>query len=320
MCYQCIFCLIRSFEKLLQRYSIKDEIKEKLVFEFISYLVNISSFASLPEVTRQAYHLVMEAIQDPDPYKEEKRQCNDLVLNRYEELKETVQEFSSPFNSALQLSLAGNIMDIATVPEFFKDCSKSLDESLINIWTKDFAIDHSDELKNRLDNSKLLLVLGDNCGEAVMDKLFLETIQHPNVYYAVRGGPVLNDVTMEDAKYIGLDSVSHIISNGYDAPSTLLEHASDEFIDVFNHADVIISKGQGNFEGLLNQKTNKHIFFLMMAKCNVIADHLGVHMGDYVVVHNHERVFSEMLKRMQSKWGTYQTNNVAQMNNKVSHT
>lgn len=106
---------------------------------------------------------------------------------------------------------------------------------------------------------------------------------HPNLWFAVRGAPVINDVTPEDAHYTGMDEVARIISNGHDAPSTLPEHCSSEFMEVFNKADVIISKGQGNLEGLLDYPTDKEIFFLLMVKCDVIADILGVSKGSFVV-------------------------------------
>jgi uncharacterized protein with ATP-grasp and redox domains len=134
-------------------------------------------------------------------------------------------------------------------------------------------------------NAKNILYLGDNAGEIVMDKLFLETIKHQNVYYAVRGMPVINDVTIEDAKYVGIDKFAKIISNGYDSPSTILDKCSEEFINIYNKADLIISKGQGNLEGLINVK-NEKIFFLLMVKCGVIGDELGVKKGDFVVYNN----------------------------------
>lgn len=118
----------------------------------------------------------------------------------------------------------------------------------------------------------------------MFDKLFIEAIMHPLLVYAVRGGPIINDATMDDARYCGMDKVADVISNGYDAPSTILEHCSPAFREVFEHADVIISKGQGNFEGLCG-KTNKPIFFLLMAKCDVIADALKVQKGSFVIQH-----------------------------------
>ena len=108
---------------------------------------------------------------------------------------------------------------------------------------------------------------------------------HPNLYYAVRGAPVINDATMEDALQVGMDRVADILPNGYDAPSTIVENCSPEFRKIFNQADVIISKGQGNLEGLLGT-ADKNIYFLLMVKCEVIADALQVQKGDFVVKKN----------------------------------
>jgi damage-control phosphatase, subfamily I len=114
----------------------------------------------------------------------------------------------------------------------------------------------SSELKEALSTAKTVLYLGDNAGEIVLDKLFIETLMHPNLYLAVRGAPVINDATLDDAQYVGIDTVADVISNGYDAPSTIVDGCSPQFQELFNKADVIISKGQGNLEGLLD-KTDK---------------------------------------------------------------
>jgi len=153
------------------------------------------------------------------------------------------------------------------------------------VLKSDFSINHSYELKEALSNAKTVLYLGDNSGEIVLDKLFIETIMHPNLHFAVRGAPVINDVTIDDARYVGIYKVADVISNGYDAPSTIIDKCSEEFQKHFNDADVIISKGQGNLEGLLH-KTHKTVFFLLMVKCDVIAEALGVKKGDFVVMKN----------------------------------
>ena len=173
-------------------------------------------------------------------------------------------------------------MDVAAVPDFSNNSQKYFNNTVNKVLTSDFAIDDSLLLKNKINESKTILFLGDNAGEIVMDKLFLETIKHPNVYYAVKGNPVMNDATIKDARYVGIDKVVKVISNGYDAPSTILDKCSDEFMDIYDKADLIISKGQGNLEGLLNTH-NKKIFFLLMIKCDVIGNYLGVKKGDFVV-------------------------------------
>jgi uncharacterized protein with ATP-grasp and redox domains len=176
-------------------------------------------------------------------------------------------------------------MDYAACPEFFINSEQYFDKIINEVLIAEFAIDNSKELEEEIRNSKTLLLLGDNAGEIVMDKLLLETIGHPNVFYAVRDKPVINDVTAEDAYYTGINTLATIISNGYDAPSTIIEKASVEFLAVYNNADLIISKGQGNFEGL-SSNTREDLFFLLIVKCDVIARLLGVKKGDYVVKKN----------------------------------
>ncbi len=232
---------------------------------------------SVPAFSRELHSLLREYTRNPDPYKEVKRQSNDLALHMYPDLKKRVRESGNPFETALRLAIAGNIIDYGISDHF--DIPGTLDKVLHS----DFAINHSEELKQTLSKAGSVLYLGDNCGEIVFDKLFIETLKHPNLCFAVRGAPVINDVTQEDAHYTGMDEVARIISNGHDAPSTLLEHCSSEFLEVFNKTDVIISKGQGNLEGLLENTADKEVFFLLMVKCDVIADILGVSKGSFVV-------------------------------------
>jgi len=127
-----------------------------------------------------------------------------------------------------------------------------------------------------------VLYLGDNAGEIVFDKLFIQTMNHKRIIYAVRGMPVINDATMEDAEYVGMKESARVISNGYDAPSTIVDKSSDEFKSYFYSASLIISKGQGNLEGLVHLN-DKRIFFLLMVKCNVMAEYLRVEKDSFVV-------------------------------------
>lgn len=119
----------------------------------------------------------------------------------------------------------------------------------------------------------------------MFDKLFIETIMHHEVFYAVKGAPILNDVTMTDAHAVGMDVVADVISNGFNAPSTVLEKCGKEFLEIYDSADLIISKGQGNYEGLMHI-TDSRIFFLLMVKCDVIAEKLCVKKGDFIVYHH----------------------------------
>jgi uncharacterized protein with ATP-grasp and redox domains len=277
--YRCFFCFARAFERLIEKGNLQPKEKKQFANDMFGLFNDVKYDFSIPMVSRELHVLLKQYSNNPDPYKEEKKQSNDLVLGMYPELKDILFQSDNYFNTALRLAIAGNIIDFGISNTF--DLHSTIDKVL----NSDFAIDDSIQLKQALSEAKTVLYLGDNCGEIVFDKLFIETIMHPNLIYAVRGVPVINDVTSEDAKYVEMDLVADVISNGYDAPSTLLEHCSTEFLEVFNRADVIISKGQGNLEGLLG-KTQKEVYFLLMVKCEVIADVLGVKKGDFVVMKN----------------------------------
>jgi len=281
--YRCFFCFTRAFGLLLEKENISIEAKNSFTSEMAGLYSKCCVNFSAPAFSRELHTILKQYTHNPDPYKDEKKQSNDLVLNMYPDLKNHVLLSNNPFDTALRLAIAGNIIDFAIGANF------DLQSTINKVLHSNFAIDHCIQLKQALSNAKTVLYLGDNCGEIVFDKLFIENIMHPNLHYALRGAPIINDATMDDAKYVGMDIVARVISNGYDAPSTVLEHCSTEFTDIFNRADVIISKGQGNLEGLLD-KTNKEVYFLLMVKCDVIADALKVKKGDFVVKKNNTKL------------------------------
>jgi hypothetical protein len=181
------------------------------------------------------------------------------------------------FDMALRLAIAGNIMDYGAANSF------DIHETIEHVLSVKFAIDKTKQLKQRISQAKSILYLGDNAGEIVFDKLFIEVLRHPDLTYVVRGGVTLNDATLEDAETVGMMSVANVITNGFDAPSTVLEKSSDEFLAYFQSADLIISKGQGNLEGLIHEKDSR-CFFLLMVKCEVMAEFLNVDKGSIVVL------------------------------------
>lgn len=199
-----------------------------------------------------------------------------MVLGLYPQLKEQVLHSANPFDTALRLAIAGNIIDLAVCNEF------NLPAAMSKVLSSNFAVDNSNELKLELARANSVLYLGDNAGEIVFDKLLIETIMHPNLTYVVRGSSIVNDATLNDATYVGINLVADVISNGYDAPSTIFECCSQEFKEIFMQADVIIAKGQGNFEGLFTNSP-KNFFSLLMVKCDVIADALAVLKGDFII-------------------------------------
>lgn len=279
MNYKCIFCQLRSFEKLLEKYQLTENQKNSLTKEFLSWFSEIGDNIKSPEITRDIHAKIRQVLQDNDPFHEDKKSANEYLLSRYDEFRNLIDQAEDPFKTALKLAIAGNIIDLGPGTNF------DVDQTIQHVLQSEFSVDHSEKLRKAIENAKTILYLGDNAGEIVMDRLFIETLGHPHVRYAVRGKPVLNDVTKEDANKVGMQKVARVISNGYDAPSTLLSRASAKFRDVYENADLIISKGMGNLEGLLEVK-NKDIYFLLMVKCQVIGDLIDAKKGDIVVRRN----------------------------------
>jgi uncharacterized protein with ATP-grasp and redox domains len=273
---RCKDCFKSNFERLLIRSPLTtQQVSEFTVF--FQLLVNEESSITSPEFQRELQNKLRELNGISDPYFDEKKISNQLALELYREWKPAVLASENPFQLALRLALAGNVMDYAITSQF--DLQLTIEKVLGAV----FSVDHSARLRQRIRDSKRILYIGDNAGEIVFDRLLIETIMHPYVTYAVRGGPAINDATLEDSTETGMDWVADVISNGYDAPSTILHKTSPEFREQYDAADVIISKGQGNFEGLMEVK-DPRIFFLLMIKCDYIAEKIGVTKGSFVVL------------------------------------
>ncbi len=273
---ECYFCINKTVEKLIQKFNPSAEIAEDFVFSVNKLLGNEWNTTN-PHLATKIHRLAREKLNINDLYREEKFQANQLLLEHYHEWKLLIANSRNPFQMAAKLAVIGNIIDYG---------AHSVNEDILtqikSLTSNELAVDNTTELFDRIKSADSILYLGDNAGEIVFDKLFVEIMDHPNITFVVRGHPVINDITIEDVKQVGIDKMCKIITNGYDAPSTLLEHCSDEFMQAYNSADLIISKGQGNFEGLMNEKRD-NLFFMLMAKCDPIASMLNVNKGDMLV-------------------------------------
>jgi uncharacterized protein with ATP-grasp and redox domains len=276
--YDCLPCAIGSLITLFKKGLVTKEKQEQTMRALLDYLSKIDYNQSPPKLGREMHRIIRQVLNNPDPYYDIKQKFNRLMLDYYPDLKKSVDEADSPFQMALRLAIAGNVIDFGPNQPF--NINKTLERAKSIV----LKIDDSKTLQASILQAKTLLYLGDNAGEIVMDQIFLETINHPNVYFAVRGAPIINDALIEDAELVGIDKIAHLLTNGDDAPGTILENTSTEFMDIFEQADLVISKGQGNYEGL--NSINNNIYFILMTKCDHVANHLGVRKGDFVVKKN----------------------------------
>jgi uncharacterized protein with ATP-grasp and redox domains len=274
--YRCIYCLMRSYGNRLEKADIPAETKGVFTRKLLNVLDEKWFTISAPDCAREIQILYRSLISDPDPFKEAKKVSNDTALGMYPDLADRVRNSKDPFLTALKLAIAGNIIDFAVHD------SCDLPGTIEGVLASDFSVDHSGYLREALRKAGRVLYIGDNAGEIVFDKLFISELAHPGLTFAVRGGPAINDATMEDAVYTGMTSVARVISSGHDASTTVLEKSGEEFRRYYQEADLIISKGQGNLEGLIGE-ADRRIFFLLMVKCDVIAEYLKVPGGSYVV-------------------------------------
>jgi damage-control phosphatase, subfamily I len=219
------------------------------------------------EMSSRIHALVRQSTGNRDPYLGAKASSTRQALAMYPRLKSLIQAADDPLETAVRLSIAGNIMDLGVLKEF--DLAATVQRVLVEA----FAINDLPALRAALARSRHILYMGDNAGETVFDRLLIETLAAP-VTYVVKSGPTVNDATHEDALAAGLYECADVVDNGFDGLGTLLHHCSPAFLARFRAAELIIAKGQANFECL--DGTGAPAFFLLQAKCEVIARHLGV--------------------------------------------
>ena len=228
----------------------------------------------------QVYRMVAEGLGDADPYRETRLFFDREMLRLLPRLREHIAQSDDPLRSAVRAAIAGNLIDLAALGG--EVTLERAMRKVEDVEREGLYFDDCDGLDAALKNARTLLVLGDNCGEIAMDRLLIETIRrlYPQieVKYSVRGCAVVNDVTYEDAAAVGMEEVAEVIDNGDCLLTTLLCRASEAFKREFYAADVIISKGMGNYEGLHNCDRDR-IWFLMIAKCSVIARLSGAPKG-----------------------------------------
>src|SRR5574344_2022903 len=253
--FDCALCSINGVLNLFKKGLIEEKYHEEIFKEIMKYYSTVDYSLPSTTINRGVKNIVCRISGLTDPFKPLKEKVNNKAFEYYKKYEKSVKEDNNSLQKAMRLAIAGNIIDFGPTHNF--DIENKIEEVL----EADFPIDDSERLFEEIKNAKSILYIGDNTGEIVFDKLFLEVMKHNNVTFVVRKKPILNDSTMEDAIWTGIDKLAKVITTGDDAPGVLLDSVSEEFLNHYNSADLIISKGQGNFEGL-GHITNKNIFFL----------------------------------------------------------
>jgi len=270
--HECVACAVNQCQKIVEM-SLADENPRRDAMLFsLKRASELFSPDSVPAVVGGRLFLdLYEFIGSDDPFREYKRVSNEIA-------RELAGHFQgADLKTALKLAIAGNVVDFSVGynPE-------KLDEDVRQVLSEELLIDHSAELFERLERAEMLLYLVDNCGEIYFDRLFVGKLrdEFPHLRIAVAGkaGPIINDATVRDLLEAGFEGLAEVVSTGSRLPGTPLEHVSEEFLRLFRSADVIVAKGQANFE-TLSELNDPRVFFLLKAKCPAIAREIGVPIG-----------------------------------------
>ena len=277
---ECIPCIMRQVIQASRFSRLSDEDVEEVVRNAMHILLKEKWSKTPPELAHLAHKVVRDKIHG-DPYAEVKRKSNEIAMSIYPKLKRKLENVDEPLEYAIKLSIAGNIIDFGAFHDFSLDKIESVVDEITgrNLRYNSYTL-----FRKKLEKAKNMLIFLDNAGEIVFDRLLIETLQR---YYdldidlAVKAGPIINDATIEDLKYVGLDKYAReilFISNGEKG----YERNSPEVGEWIKEHDLVISKGQGNYEGLSEWNG---IFYLLMVKCRVVADALKAEIGDLVFMY-----------------------------------
>jgi len=274
--YECVACIVTQCQRIVEMGTENLELRKRGVIEGAKLVARINGDAVPAIFGSEVFLGVYKFIDNDDPFKVYKELSNRLA----KEVVADLEREDISLKTALKLAIIGNVVDFAVgySPE-------RIEEDVKAMLGEELHIDHSDELFKRLRNAKTLLYLTDNCGEIYFDRLFIrklkEAFPHLEIYVAGKEGPIINDATVEDLRKAGFEGLAKVISTGSRIVGVPFDGVSKEFMEVFDRADVIIAKGQGNFE-TLSERPDGRVFYLLKAKCRPIARELGVPQGSMV--------------------------------------
>ena len=270
----CYPCAVRHALTAIRKTGVDESTQTNIMKKVLQGLLEMDQDNGSNGPTVDIQTIIREETGLEDIYENEKAESTREALALYPELKEKVTRSSDPLETAVRLSIAGNIIDYGALQSY--DLIKTIER----VERQPLALNDMEDLRSAIDQAEQILYLADNAGETVFDRLLIETIGKP-VVYAVKDAPVLNDATLEDAYEAGLESVAEVVSCGARTAGTVLNLCSPEFLERFHKAELIIAKGMGNYEVLSTEAAP--IFFLLQVKCELVARDTGVPKGSIVV-------------------------------------
>ncbi|WP_415397452.1 damage-control phosphatase ARMT1 family protein [Sulfurimonas sp. CS5] len=275
----CVTCIINQSVKVADAIHASETLKNEITSTVKEMSLDFSFDDNPPEIASYVYEKMAEIANKTDLYDEVKALSSKKALSFVPLLKEKLLSTDNKLLTATKIAVAGNVIDLAAAVEF------DLAEELLKVFDTEFAHNDFDLLQEKLLTAKTVLLIGDNVGEHIFDYLFIETLQElfPDVKYSymVRGNPIINDVTMKEAKEAGFDELCELVDSGVNTPGFVYGRANSYSKKLFDSVDLVISKGMGNYE-CLSPSHRKDICFLLKVKCDVVANSLNKTVGDIV--------------------------------------
>lgn len=280
--YECAPCFLRQAKEALDLATDEESVKMEVMEELVKIIFNeFNPKAVSNEVGTKIHRTIKDKTGNEDPYILEKQKGNEIAFKFLPKIKEIIKT-NDKLETYVKTAIVGNIIDFGALGVDF-----NIENGIIENMGKEIALNQVSELENELKSSKNVLYLADNNGEIVFDKLLIEKFNEYNVEVtvALKEKPILNDACVEDAVQIGLDEIAKLVSTGTDSIGIIYGDISEEFKEIFKNADMVISKGLGNYEGLISMELGeKPVFCLLNVKCTPIAKDIGVNLGDNVVL------------------------------------
>jgi hypothetical protein len=273
----CVPCLVRQTLDATRHLELEPDTARTLLRRTLQLLPQLDWNLPPPVIARDIHRAIRELTGDPDPYLRKKLSDTKKALEFLPEIEEIVATSEHPLRTALMFSIAGNAIDLGAKTASDVDVHQVFRGAL----AKPLSRTAFSRFESAVREAGEVLFLSDNAGEIVFDRPLLDRIGPEKVTVAVRGAPAINDATLDDAERSGITEDFQVISNGSDTPGTWLKDCSEAFVQRFEKADLVIAKGQGNYESLSGH--SRSIFFLFLAKCAAVADEIGMPTNTYVI-------------------------------------
>jgi len=283
----CLECIVTQALRVARR-ATADEALQRHILDKVAVLLPGMDLDKSPAALSQvAYEITSRLTGIEDPYRDAKREQNEMALALEAEMRERIKASPDPLVAALHLSAAGNVIDLGTMHAQEIDIRAAIEQAM----EERFAVDHTPAFRESLASCTDLLFLLDNAGEIVFDKILIEELlKHTQVTAVVKAGPIINDALMADAEHVGLTRICKVIDNGGAFVGSPLHLVPEHFLARMRRAGILLGKGQGNYETVDDFPGD--VFLMLRAKCPVVAKHMGVRYGQVGFISTRVRNYS----------------------------